>query len=522
MKTHLLTILSLFVIPVLFAQGLNTELGFNDDYNQLSNRIVTAGNYTYQVTMQNEGDIHSLHQYLRKIDTTGNVLWKVSVEGTNEAVSITGMAEADDAVFLCGSALPVCDVYDGFYTFVTRINSDGSVAWTDQWPTNNTGMQLSGLSVTENNELLVNRNDNGTTSQILKLTTNGWALSALDIPAPIFDIDTAGTSYFGTYDMQVSQFDVSGNMVNSAFFSAPATEILVYQDTLYVLTEDSIFSFNSSLQPIAREGVPTFGLSRLKVAANTVQLLSVNPPMLNLVTLDHNFQPVNTESFPLSSPSGNNYDYSDSHLSVAYPVGFSQYKTVRYLDFSRVSSVSAPVDTSDIAVVGFEPTSVSTTYFLPPNIYHIEIAGNALVKNVGANTVTSVRLNHYQAQSSFCFDDVYSGEFNGLNLLPGDSAWLTMGTIHVETNSFAGDSLVKNICVYSSHVNKLTDPHVENDQYCKSVYLGTVGLEELTKNQPKELIRVVDLLGREVPEMKNTPLIYVYSDGTTEKKFILE
>jgi len=32
----------------------------------------------------------------------------------------------------------------------------------------------------------------------------------------------------------------------------------------------------------------------------------------------------------------------------------------------------------------------------------------------------------------------------------------------------------------------------------------------------------VDVLGRETPYKKNTPLFYLYDDGTVEKKLIIE
>ena len=48
-----------------------------------------------------------------------------------------------------------------------------------------------------------------------------------------------------------------------------------------------------------------------------------------------------------------------------------------------------------------------------------------------------------------------------------------------------------------------------------------VGLEELTK-ETKELIKVVDLMGRETTPQKNMVLIYLYSDGTTERIVELE
>ena len=51
--------------------------------------------------------------------------------------------------------------------------------------------------------------------------------------------------------------------------------------------------------------------------------------------------------------------------------------------------------------------------------------------------------------------------------------------------------------------------------------IGFVGINELTLNN-RELIRVVDMMGRETKVVNNQPLIYVYSDGTREMKYITE
>ena len=48
-----------------------------------------------------------------------------------------------------------------------------------------------------------------------------------------------------------------------------------------------------------------------------------------------------------------------------------------------------------------------------------------------------------------------------------------------------------------------------------------VGLEELS-NTPKQLVKITDLIGRETTSKPNTPLIYIYSDGTAEKVFKMD
>ena len=47
------------------------------------------------------------------------------------------------------------------------------------------------------------------------------------------------------------------------------------------------------------------------------------------------------------------------------------------------------------------------------------------------------------------------------------------------------------------------------------------GIDELTFGN-KKLLKIVDLMGRETTFKTNTPLIYIYSDGTLERVFELE
>ena len=53
------------------------------------------------------------------------------------------------------------------------------------------------------------------------------------------------------------------------------------------------------------------------------------------------------------------------------------------------------------------------------------------------------------------------------------------------------------------------------------VDLNTIlGIDNIFPNN-KQLIKIVDLLGRESKDLKNQPLFYIYDDGTVEKKIII-
>lgn len=53
-------------------------------------------------------------------------------------------------------------------------------------------------------------------------------------------------------------------------------------------------------------------------------------------------------------------------------------------------------------------------------------------------------------------------------------------------------------------------------------YNCNIGISEFNSNQPKKLIKIVNLLGQEVEYTPNAVLIYQYSDGTSEKVFTIE
>ena len=64
------------------------------------------------------------------------------------------------------------------------------------------------------------------------------------------------------------------------------------------------------------------------------------------------------------------------------------------------------------------------------------------------------------------------------------------------------------------------DSQTSFNEDCNNDCSSTSGLNELTAS--KNLIQILDLMGRETAFKPNTPLIYVYDDGSTEKVFTIE
>jgi len=55
-----------------------------------------------------------------------------------------------------------------------------------------------------------------------------------------------------------------------------------------------------------------------------------------------------------------------------------------------------------------------------------------------------------------------------------------------------------------------------------SVFENSVSVNEDQPFESKKLKNITDLLGQEIPMRKNTPMFYIYDDGTVEKRIVIE
>lgn len=82
-----------------------------------------------------------------------------------------------------------------------------------------------------------------------------------------------------------------------------------------------------------------------------------------------------------------------------------------------------------------------------------------------------------------------------------------------------------NITDYSSNVDYTHELIYSNTAMwgeCGNMEDMFIGIEEISLTLQKELIKIIDLTGKETELLSNTLLIFIYSDGTREKVFIIE
>ena len=109
-----------------------------------------------------------------------------------------------------------------------------------------------------------------------------------------------------------------------------------------------------------------------------------------------------------------------------------------------------------------------------------------------------------------------------------DSVVNTNLTIGQNTSSYDTLSVSASIVWNGMPLNVSGDYSVTlvNSVGCDSIVnlnltVTTTGISDIANNK-SNLVKITDMLGQETPYRKNTPLFYIYDDGTVEKKLIFE
>lgn len=166
---------------------------------------------------------------------------------------------------------------------------------------------------------------------------------------------------------------------------------------------------------------------------------------------------------------------------------------------------------------------------VPGNMYYVKLYVSSAdqakytTNNIGVGFSTSSTFTSTIAELGYMpeilFTDVISDETNWVllmdSIVPAEAyEYIIIGNFldDVSTNAVTGSGCTNGAYYYCDDICISTDTAT-----CES----SVGINELLKPE-KKLLRIVDTMGRETKNKSNTILIYIYSDGTTEKVFRVE
>ncbi len=544
MKKVLLIIFTIYFSFIGLSQGLRGEYSFNSNYRHLVDGMICSGDATYIVHSHDKFNVPWTIErtYLCKMNAQGQKEWEIAgAPPIGELFSTFGITEngAGGVSYLSGSR-EACDYSTSFRYVLRNVNSNGDINFEIIWLDNTTPFaamvpHINGLTRDDNGKYLFNYSQmyaNIDSSSITIINVDGTLDQILQIDQYDLTEIRFGTSYYliGASENRLFGFDASGTTQNEIEFTGNIKNFAVHNGLIYVITESMVYCYDEEFNEISSTSIPLYSLySKLKIINNQLQILSRLSNQYVILSLDNDLNLVDTKSIDANLPVNAKIDFNATHFAIEEYHNLHVFGSSRFRDFSLNNPNSIAINRTDIGVsdiainyVGLSPASGAG-----PGVQNLSIYASARITNYGNFTLNSCRINYYQGMHWICGQMGYTQIIEGLNLAPSESIWIDLGQIHYETNYFGwtppNGEFTKNICVYTSNPNGHTDTLVSNDSFCKSVVYGYVGIEENVQNpQEKKLLKIVDLLGREIEYGTNQLMIYIYDDGSSEKIFVSE
>ncbi len=133
--------------------------------------------------------------------------------------------------------------------------------------------------------------------------------------------------------------------------------------------------------------------------------------------------------------------------------------------------------------------------------------------------VTDNNVPYILYDEDFCSDDFYPNDLIMKKYI--NEEWVDVGL-----NCFGYAQAIDgpNFEMDQYGIYFLEKTHVQDEYSLTTLWypLGGVNMDEEKENTSKELLKIVDVLGRNVKPTANTPLFYIYQDGSMSKQFIIE
>lgn len=199
--------------------------------------------------------------------------------------------------------------------------------------------------------------------------------------------------------------------------------------------------------------------------------------------------------------------------NISDMTGIEDFVSLKYFWCFLNNLTSIDVSNSP-ALIGFIPAN--------NNITSLDLSNNLALETLicQTNNLTSLQLSNQTFLKNLNASD---NQLTCLNIKNGNNT--NMQVVNLKNNPnltcIEVDDATWSTTNWTSAGGEI-DAGILFSTYCaNSCSTASVGISELT-NSEKSLIGIVDLMGRKTEFKPNTPLIYIYSDGTTKKVFTTE
>ena len=191
------------------------------------------------------------------------------------------------------------------------------------------------------------------------------------------------------------------------------------------------------------------------------------------------------------------------------------------LDVSQNTALTSLFcDNNQITSLDVSQNTALTLLFCDNNQLSIlDLSENTLLDwlNCSDNQLMSLDLSENTALTGLQCD---GNQLSCLNIANGNNLFFSIADCYIGNNPNLTCIEVDDANYSSEYWNDYIDPQASFSEDCNNDCSNTSSLTELNSN--KNLIQILDMMGRETSFKPNTPLIYVYDDGSIEKVFSVE
>jgi hypothetical protein len=165
--------------------------------------------------------------------------------------------------------------------------------------------------------------------------------------------------------------------------------------------------------------------------------------------------------------------------------------------------------------------AVLTTLYCSDNQFtSLDVSQNTALDllNCSGNQLNSLDVS---ANTSLIYLRCESNLLTFLDLRNGNNQNMLTNNLHFDLSNNPQLNCINVDDIAWSTTNwTLANANIDAQHYF-STDCNVTAIEETTSSE-KELLKIVDVLGRENKGTKNKPLFYIYNDGTVEKQIIIE
>ena len=160
-----------------------------------------------------------------------------------------------------------------------------------------------------------------------------------------------------------------------------------------------------------------------------------------------------------------------------------------------------------------------------PNLYCIDVDNP--VYSTAIWTVANGLISYWNSFSNDCQSEIFGcTDVLACNYNP----LATIDDASCGYNNFSFDTLISpNSIIWNGNTLSVSGDYTDtliNLAGCDSITnlnltVTTTGILDIANNK-SNLVKITDMLGQETPYRRNTPLFYIYDDGTVEKRIVIE